>query len=140
MAGTRYRSAGRRVPDSGVRAFAERVAADGIETGWAPILAALPPVVGAMVRDAVPRSDPAGIVAAAAIGHDRSFRSVAELATITAPALVFPGTDPPDRVGRGAAAALPHGEPATVRIDGELRTAEDLARATAPTIRAFLGP
>lgn len=122
-------------------AFAERVAADGIEAGWAPILAALPPVVGDMVRDAIPRSDPASIVAAAAIGHDRSFRGVAELATITAPTLVFPGTDPrhPTALAEEAAATLPHGLLATARIDGDLRTAEDLARATAPAIRAFLG-
>ncbi|MGA4844139.1 alpha/beta fold hydrolase [Streptomyces sp. G45] len=121
-------------------AFAARVAADGIEAGWAPILAAFPPVVGAMVRDAIPRSDPASIVAAAAIAHDRSFRSVGDLASITAPALVFPGTDPrhPTALAHQAAENLPNGRLATTAIDGTLHTAEDLARAVAPAIRAFL--
>ncbi|MFJ2174818.1 alpha/beta fold hydrolase [Streptomyces sp. NPDC087851] len=121
--------------------FAARVAAEGIEAGWGPILADLPPVVGAMVRDAIPRSDPDSIVAAAAIGHDRSFRSVDELAAITVPTLVFPGTDPrhPTVLAEGVARVLPNGQLATVSIGDDLRTAEDLARAVAPEIRAFLG-
>ncbi|MGW2046340.1 alpha/beta fold hydrolase [Streptomyces sp. NPDC001858] len=121
-------------------AFAARVAAYGIEAGWEPILARFPPVVGDMVRDAIPRSDPASIVAAAAIGHDRSFRSVDELAAITAPTLVFPGTDPrhPTALAEAAAAVLPHGRLATIVIGDELRTAEDLARALAPAVREFL--
>ncbi|RAJ41816.1 pimeloyl-ACP methyl ester carboxylesterase [Kitasatospora sp. SolWspMP-SS2h] len=121
-------------------AFAARVAADGIEAAWAPVLAALPPVVGAMVRDAVPRSDPASIAAATAIGRDRAFRHVGELARITAPVLVFPGTDPrhPTALAAQAARTLPHGRLAAVRIDADLRTPEDLARAVAPAIRAFL--
>ncbi|MEI5102592.1 alpha/beta hydrolase [Streptomyces sp. PmtG] len=121
-------------------AFAARVAADGIEAGWEPILADFPPVVGAMVRDAIPRSEPASIVAAAAIAHDRSFRSVGELAAITAPALVFPGTDPrhPTALAQEAAATLPNGRLTATAIDGALYTADDLARAVAPAIRAFL--
>ncbi len=120
--------------------FAARVEADGIEAGWELILAGFPPVVGAMVRDAIPRSDPASIVAAAAIGHDRSFRSMDELATITAPTLVFPGTDPrhPTALAEGAAEPLPNGRPAMIPIGDDLITAEDLARATAPAIREFL--
>ncbi|MFE3742534.1 alpha/beta fold hydrolase [Streptomyces sp. NPDC059134] len=122
-------------------AFAARVAADGIEAGWEPVLADLPPVVGDMVRDAVPRSDPASIVAAAAIGHDRSFRSVGELAAITVPALVLPGTDPrhPTALAEEVAVVLPEGHLATVSIGNGLRTAEDLAAAVAPEMRAFLG-
>ncbi|WP_280185176.1 MULTISPECIES: alpha/beta fold hydrolase [Nocardia] len=121
-------------------AFAERVAADGIEAGWAPILAGFPPVVGAMVRDAIPRSDPASIVAAAAIGRDRSFRDVAELGAITAPMLVFPGTDArhPAALAEHVAKVLPHGRLAPVTISGDLQTAEDLARVTAPAIQKFL--
>ncbi|MEV1064651.1 alpha/beta hydrolase [Streptomyces sp. NPDC050263] len=121
-------------------AFAARVAADGIEAGWEPLLADFPPVVGDMVRDAIPRSDPASIVAAAAIGHDRSFRSVDELAAITAPTLVFPGTDPrhPTALAEAAATTLPHGRLATTAIGDDLRTAEDLGRALAPAIREFL--
>ncbi|WP_043735316.1 MULTISPECIES: alpha/beta fold hydrolase [Nocardia] len=121
-------------------AFADRVAADGIEAGWEPILAGFPPVVGAMVRDAIPRSDPASIVAAAAIGRDRSFRDVAELGAITTPTLVFPGTDTrhPTALAERAAKVLPHGRLAAVSISSDLHTAEDLARVTAPGIREFL--
>ncbi|WP_030751077.1 alpha/beta fold hydrolase [Streptomyces sp. NRRL F-5135] len=121
-------------------AFAARVAADGIEAGWEPILADFPPVVGAMVRDAIPRSDPASIVAAAAIGHDRSFRSISELAGITVPTLVFPGTDPrhPTALAEEAAGTLPNGQLAMVQIGNDLQTPEDLACAIAPAIREFL--
>jgi len=38
-------------------AFAERVRTGGIEAGWKPILPTLAPVIGALVRDAIPRSD-----------------------------------------------------------------------------------
>ncbi|MFI9175901.1 alpha/beta fold hydrolase [Streptomyces lincolnensis] len=121
-------------------AFAARVEAEGIKAGWEPILAGLPPVVGAMVRDAIPRSDPASIVAAAAIGHDRSFRSVDELATITVPTLIFPGTDPrhPTALAEEAANTLPNAQLAPIPIGADLHTAVDLARATAPAIREFL--
>jgi pimeloyl-ACP methyl ester carboxylesterase len=73
-------------------AFAARVRAHGIAAAWQPILEDLPPVVG-VVRDAIPRSNPASIAAAANIGHDRSFRNVEELAAIDAPTLVIPGVD-----------------------------------------------
>ncbi|MFB9834258.1 alpha/beta fold hydrolase [Actinoallomurus acaciae] len=121
-------------------AFATRVAADGIAAGWEPVLADLPPVIGAMVRDAIPRSDPASIVAAAAIGHDRSFRSIDDLATITAPTLIFPGTDArhPTLLAKEAASTLPNGQLAMVPIGNDLQTAEDLARAVAPAIQEFL--
>ncbi|GDY60168.1 hypothetical protein SVIO_107910 [Streptomyces violaceusniger] len=121
-------------------AFAARVAADGIEAGWEPIRADFPPVVGAMVRDAIPRSDPASIVAAAAIGHDRSFRSISELARITTPTPIFPGTDPrhPTALAEEAADTLPNGQLAMVPIGNDLQTAEDLACAVAPAIVEFL--
>ncbi|MFE3445845.1 alpha/beta fold hydrolase [Nocardia sp. NPDC059180] len=123
--------------------FAERVGADGIEAGWAPILANFPPLVGDMVRDAIPRCDPASIVAAAAIGHDRSFRDVTELAAIRAPTLVFPGTDArhPTALAEQVARTVGNGHLATATISNDLRTAEDLARAVAPEITTFLhGP
>jgi 3-oxoadipate enol-lactonase len=37
-------------------AFAERVRTHGIEAGWGPILPQLAPVIGALVRDAIPRA------------------------------------------------------------------------------------
>ncbi|GAA4622711.1 hypothetical protein GCM10023196_016000 [Actinoallomurus vinaceus] len=120
--------------------FAARVAADGIEAGWEPILAQFPPVVGAMVRDAIPRSDPASIIAAAAIGHDRSFHDVTELAVITAPTLVFPGTDArhPTALAEEVVKTLSNGRMAAEPVSFDLHTAEDLAQAVAPAIRDFL--
>ncbi|MEE1831816.1 hypothetical protein [Streptomyces sp. SP17KL33] len=76
----------------------------------------------------------------AAIGHDRSFRSVDELATITAPTLIVPGTDPrhPTALAERAAETLSTGQPAMIPIGDDLRTAEGLARATAPASDPFL--
>ncbi|MFI0483366.1 alpha/beta fold hydrolase [Actinomadura sp. 9N215] len=121
-------------------AFAARAAADGLEAAWEPILERFPPVVGAMVRDAVPRSNRASVVAAAAIAHDRSFASVADLAGVAAPVLVFPGTDArhPRALAERCARTIPHATLTPVSISNQLKTAEDLATATAPTIRYFL--
>ncbi|NUU24948.1 MAG: alpha/beta hydrolase, partial [Streptomycetaceae bacterium] len=74
-------------------AFARRVADEGIAAGWEPILADFAPLIGTLVREAIPRSDPASIAAAAAIGHDRAFRRVADLAAVTVPALIVSGSD-----------------------------------------------
>jgi pimeloyl-ACP methyl ester carboxylesterase len=117
-------------------AFAARVRAEGIEAAWEPILKDLAPVIGAMVREAIRRSDPASIAAAAAVGHDRSFRTVGELTTVTAPTLIIPGMD--ERHPTAFARTLPRGRLASVTLSAELRTAEDFARAFAPTIRDFL--
>ncbi|WUI02415.1 alpha/beta fold hydrolase [Spirillospora sp. NBC_00431] len=121
-------------------AFAARAAADGLEAAWDPILEGFPPVVGAMVRDAIPRSDRASVVAAASIAHDRSFGSVAELAGVTVPVLVFPGTDArhPRALAERCARTIPRATLAPVSISNRLKTAEDLAAATAPAIRDFL--
>ncbi|UUV29937.1 alpha/beta hydrolase [Amycolatopsis roodepoortensis] len=121
-------------------AFAERVRTDGIEAAWAPVLPELAPIIGTLVRDAIPRSDPASIAAAATIGHDRSFHSVDELAAITTPTLVFPGMDQrhPTELAENAAHVLPNGRLAPLSLSDTLRTAEDLADAFAPAIRRFL--
>lgn len=121
--------------------FAARVRTEGIEAGWAPILDDLAPIVGAMVREAIPRSDPASIAAAAAIGQDRAFRSVNELAAMAAPALVFPGMDwrHPPALAEHLARMLPKGRLAPVTLSAEVRTPEDFARACAPAIRDFVG-
>ncbi|WP_410582754.1 hypothetical protein [Amycolatopsis sp. lyj-108] len=39
-------------------AFTERVRTGGIEAAWAPVLPELAPVIGALVRDAIPRASP----------------------------------------------------------------------------------
>lgn len=120
--------------------FAARVRTEGIEAAWAPILDDLAPVVGAMVRDAIPRSDPASIAAAAAIGRDRAFRSVDELAAIAAPALVFPGMDwrHPPALAEHLARLLPKGRLAPATLSPEVRTPEDFAQACAPAVREFV--
>lgn len=121
-------------------AFAARVRADGIEAAWEPILSTLPPIIGAMVRDAIPHSDPASVAAAAAIGRDRSFRTVEELAVITAPTLIIPGIDwrHPRELAEKLAGTLPRGHLAPVKLSADLHTLDDFAQAFAPTIRQFL--
>lgn len=114
--------------------------AEGIESAWAPILPELAPLIGTLVREAIPRSDGASIAAAAAIGRDRSFRNIDELAGITAPTLIFAGMDErhPAKLAEDLAHLLPHGQLAPVRLSGDVRDAEGLARAFAPAIRGFL--
>jgi 3-oxoadipate enol-lactonase len=121
-------------------AFADRVRAEGIEAAWEPILGNLAPIIGAMVREAIPRSNPASIAAAAAIGHDRSFRSPDELAVITAPTLIIPGIDQrhPAALAECLAHILPKGKLALVKLSAGLRTDDDFAQAFAPIIREFL--
>jgi 3-oxoadipate enol-lactonase len=121
-------------------AFAARVRAEGIEAAWEPILQNLAPIIGVMVREAIPRSDPASIAAAAAIGHDRAFWSVDELAVISAPTLVIPGMDErhPTALAEDLARILPQGQLASVTLSADLHTADDFAQAFARTIRDFL--
>lgn len=120
--------------------FAARVHLHGIEAAWEPILKHLPPIIGALVREAIPRSSPASIAAAAAIGHDRSFQSPDELAVITAPTLIIPGIDArhPTALAEHLARILPQGQLAPVAMSNELHDADDFARAFAPAIRDFL--
>lgn len=121
-------------------AFAARVRAEGIEAAWEPILENLAPIIGAMVRDAIPHSDPASIAAAAAIGRDRSFHSARELAVITAPTLIIPGIDKrhPTALAKELSRILPKAQLAPVTLSADLQTAEDFARTFAPAIRSFL--
>ena len=123
-----------------LKAFADRVRNEGLEAAWAPVLPHFPPLIGNMVRDAIPRSNPASIAAAAAIGYDRSFRDVSELSAIETPTLVIPGTDfrHPTALGEKVAATLPNGRLASVRFSSDLLSAEDFGRVFAPPIRDFL--
>ena len=120
--------------------FADRVRTQGIEAAWEPILPDFPPIIGAMVREAILRSNPASIAAAAATGHDRSFRSVGELAVITAPTLIIPGIDKrhPMALAEKMARILPNGRIAPVALSTDLQTADDFACAFAPAVRDFL--
>jgi 3-oxoadipate enol-lactonase len=122
-------------------AFAERVRTRGVEAAWQPILPDLSPVVGTMVREAMQSADPASLAAAAAIGHDRSFRSIEELLVVETPTLLFAGADwrHPAALARRLAQSLPRGRLGDASMSDALRTTEDFARAFAPEIRAFVG-
>ncbi|MCH8495118.1 MAG: hypothetical protein LAT57_05735 [Balneolales bacterium] len=121
-------------------AFAKRVRTKGIMAGWEPILNDLAPVIRTLVEDAIPRSNPESIAAAAAIGHDRSFRNVDELKEITAPALIIPGMDRrhPVELSKEIAKILPNGRLADIAMNPDLKTSDDLARQFAPAIRKFI--
>lgn len=121
-------------------AFAERARRSGLEAAWAPVLPGLAPVIGAMVREAMPRADPQSIAAAAAIGRDRSFHAIEALASILPPVLVFPGMDwrHPSATAEAAVAALPRGQLAEVGMTMEMRDSEDFARQLVGAIRAFI--
>ncbi len=123
-----------------MEAFAAQVRSDGIQAAWAPFLEQLPVVIGAMVRDAIPRSDPDSIAAAAAIAHDRSFGSADELAAIEAPTLIIPGIDSrhPTSLAEDVVEILPKGRLADVRMSHDMRSSSDFAEALAPSIIAFL--
>ncbi|WP_019873174.1 alpha/beta fold hydrolase [Sporichthya polymorpha] len=120
--------------------FAEVVRARGVAAGWERYLPYLQPLIANLVREALPRTDAASVAAAAATGRDRAFRDVADLASITAPTLIFAGGDPrhPARTATQAVDALQNGKLAPVGIRADLKTAEDLAKAVAPGIREFL--
>ncbi|MCM2387544.1 alpha/beta fold hydrolase [Streptomyces albipurpureus] len=120
--------------------FAERVTSQGLEAAWAPVLSMFPPIIGAAVRAAIPRSDPPSIAAAASIGRDRAFRDVTDLSDLRSPVLVIPGTDArhPTALAEQVARTLPHGRLAPVAVSESLHTTEDLARVVAPPIQDFL--
>lgn len=121
-------------------AFAARVRGEGLEAAWAPILKDLAPIIETMVRDAIPRTNSESIAAAAAIGRDRSFRSIEELSKIKCPTLIFPGMDwrHPKALAEKMAQLIEKGELAKVSVSSELRTTEDFAKTFAPRIRQFL--
>ncbi|WP_351228153.1 alpha/beta hydrolase [Streptomyces sp. NPDC002133] len=123
-----------------MESFAERVLQEGIDAAWKAVLPDLAPVIRNLVRDAMTRSDPASIAAACAIGRDRAFTSVSELASIPVPTLVVPGSDHrrPAASAEEMADALPHGHLAKVALSGDLLTADDLAQTMAPVMWAFL--
>ncbi|GLF97362.1 alpha/beta fold hydrolase [Streptomyces yaizuensis] len=120
--------------------FAARVRADGVAAGWDPVLTDLAPLIGNLVREAMPRADAASLAAFCAIGRDRAFRSVADLAVIGAPVLVVPGSDarhPADLAAR-LADALPRGRLSPVPLSSTILTAEDLGAVLGPVVAAFL--
>jgi 3-oxoadipate enol-lactonase len=121
-------------------AFAARLAKEGPQAAWRPVLPALAPLIGALVQEAIPRCDPASLAAFCAIAYDRAFRSVDELRSISVPTLVIPGADArhPSQFAVEVVRALRRGRLASVCMSPELRTADDLADAVGPEIRRFL--
>lgn len=121
-------------------AFARRAQTEGLEAAWEPVLPDLAPLIGALVREAMPRSTASSIAAAAAIGRDRSFRTPDELASIAAPTLIFPGMDErhPAALAEHLARLLPRARLAPMTVTADLRSAEELAYVFAPSIRDFL--
>lgn len=121
-------------------AFAERVRKAGIEAAWAPVLPDLAPVIGSMVREAIPRSDPQSVAAAAAIGHDRSFRSVEEMALVDVPTLIFAGMDRrhPRALAEAVVDVMPQGELAPNQMTDGIEDAVDFGEAFAPAVSAFV--
>lgn len=120
--------------------FADRIRLEGLEAAWELFLPMVQPLIRNLVRDAIPRTDPASAAAAAAIGRDRAFRSVADLSAVTAPVLIVPGADErhPTALAEHVCAELPHGQLASVALSSDLETAEDLAVLIAPEIHRFL--
>ncbi|WP_275040608.1 alpha/beta fold hydrolase [Novilysobacter arseniciresistens] len=123
-----------------MEAFAARVREGGLDAAWDPILPHLSPVIGAMVREALPHADPASAAAAAAIGYDRAFCSVDELVAIDVPTLIIPGADwrHPAGLARQLAEALPYGRLAAVAMSTDLQSSGDFGRSFAPVIQKFL--
>lgn len=121
-------------------AFAERVLNQGIMAGWEPILDDLAPLIRTLVEDAIPRSDPESIAAAASIGRDRSFRSVEELEKIRAKTLIIPGMDQrhPAKLAHQLGEIMPDALLAQTTLTEEIRTAENFAEAFAPEIIRFI--
>ncbi|WP_312884799.1 alpha/beta fold hydrolase [Nocardia barduliensis] len=120
--------------------FAEKVRTEGIEAGWQLFLPALQPLIANLVSDAIPRSDPASVAAAAAIGRDRAFRTPAELTGFTAQTLIIAGDDKrhPAALAQRVTEVLPDARLAPVTMAPHLRTAQDMAEYFAPAIKEFL--
>ncbi|MET8976103.1 alpha/beta hydrolase [Streptomyces sp. NPDC004539] len=121
--------------------FAARVRADGLAAAWSDVLPHLSPLIGALVHEAIPRADPQSVAAACALGYDRAFGHVTDLAAVTAPALIVPGADfrHPEALAGAAVAVLPRGVLGPPVMTEEVRTAEELGTALAPAVREFLG-
>lgn len=120
--------------------FAASVKSRSILEAWEPLLSQLAPLIGTLVREAIPRSTPESIAAAAAIGRDRSFLNIDELAVIKIPTLIFSGMDfrHPPTLAKEVANLLPRAELATVSVSEDILNADDLAKKFSPPIIEFL--
>lgn len=123
-----------------MEAFFATARAEGIERAWEPVLPTFAPVVGAMVRDAISRTNLDSFVAAGAIAYDRAFRAVEELAAIRVPTLVIPAdyARHPRALAEACSRIIPNATLARAAITAELKSIEDFARALAPEMLGFL--
>ncbi|AJA11453.1 alpha/beta hydrolase [Sphingopyxis sp. PAMC25046] len=123
-----------------MEAFALRVQRDGILAGWEPLLPHLSPIIGAMVCEAIPRSDAESIAAAAAIGRDRSFKDPEELAVISVPVILFAGDDArhPQSLAEELASIIPRGRLAAASLSSNVKTSRDFGRFIAPALLDFI--
>ncbi|MFC0321197.1 MULTISPECIES: alpha/beta fold hydrolase [Olivibacter] len=123
-----------------LEAFATRVLSHGLEAAWEPILKNLSPVIGDMVKDAIPRSEPASIAAAAAIVYDRAFHSYKELKDIAIPTFIIPGDDDrhPAALAKNLVKLLVNAQLSTTSLSSDIRTINDFSKFLAPCIKQFI--
>lgn len=123
-----------------LESFSAPFKSHGIEAAWAPLLSNLSPVIGDMIRDAIPRSDSASIAAAASIVYDRAFLGLGELKNITIPTLIIPGDDHrhPAVLAESIAKLLVNGHLAQVPLSNNIKTINDFSDAFALPIKNFL--
>lgn len=120
--------------------YMDEIRKNGLTAAWESILNNLSPVIGAMVRDAIPRSDTNSILAAASIVYDRAFHHINELREISVPLLIIPGNDQrhPSGLAIQLAQLLKQTVLSDVGLSDEIRTIEDFANAFGPVINNFL--
>ncbi|WP_255501761.1 alpha/beta fold hydrolase [Olivibacter sp. SDN3] len=123
-----------------LEAFAARVLSYGIGAAWEPILKNLSPVIGDMVKDAIPRSEPASISAAAAIVYDRAFYDYKELKDIAIPTFIIPGNDNrhPAVLAKNLVKLLVNAQLSTTSLSNDIRTIDDFSKSLAPCIKQFI--
>lgn len=120
--------------------YMDQIRKNGLTAAWESILSNLSPVIGAMVRDGIPRSDTDSILAAASIVYDRAFYNINELREISMPLLIIPGNDQrhPSELAIQLAQLLKQAVLSDVGLSDEIRSIEDFANAFAPVINNFL--
>lgn len=123
-----------------LRQFAAKVREEGLAAAWESILPTLLPVIGNMVREAIPRLDPESFLAAMAIGEDRAFRSHDELRVLEMPALILAGNDwhHPQEVAAKCARVMGNATLVPDAITPELRDAVDFGQAIVSYLQPFL--
>lgn len=120
--------------------YMDQIRKNGLTAAWESILNNLSPVIGAMVRDGIPRSDTKSVLAAASIVYDRAFHHINELREISVPLLIIPGNDHrhPSTLAMQLAQLLKQAVLSDVGLSNEIRTIDDFANAFAPVINRFL--